>query len=115
MSSTLFTDSVAELVAIGAAIAANCEPCLKCHYDKARELGISHEDIQKAVNLAKKVKDSPAHAVLELAQRLLGKKTETKEPVVAVKTCCSSPDDGETSTPGNEPATAVIEKNSGCC
>lgn len=30
---SLFTDAVAELVAIGASIAANCEPCFKAHYD----------------------------------------------------------------------------------
>lgn len=42
---SLFTDAVAELVAIGAAIASNCEPCFKFHYDRARKLGVSHEDM----------------------------------------------------------------------
>jgi SAM-dependent methyltransferase len=33
-----YTPAVNELVAIGAAIAANCEPCLKYHYNEARKL-----------------------------------------------------------------------------
>ena len=36
-ATSLFTEQVAELVAIGAAIASNCESCFLFHYDKARE------------------------------------------------------------------------------
>ena len=57
---SLFTDQVAELVAIGAAIGANCEPCFKYHYDQARKLGVSNLDMRYAVDLAQKVKDTPA-------------------------------------------------------
>jgi AhpD family alkylhydroperoxidase len=39
-TASLYTAAVAELVAIGAAIASNCEPCFKYHFDKARKLGI---------------------------------------------------------------------------
>ncbi|MEX0942193.1 MAG: arsenite efflux transporter metallochaperone ArsD [Pseudomonadales bacterium] len=70
---SLFTEQVAELVAMGAAIAANCEPCFKHHYDVARKLGVSHEDMRRAVDLAQKVKDSPARTMLELASRYLDK------------------------------------------
>lgn len=69
--STMFTPQVAELVAIGAAIASNCEPCFKYHYDAARKLGVSTDDMRRAVDLAQKVKDAPARAVLELAGRYL--------------------------------------------
>ena len=68
---SLFTEAVSELVAIGAAIASNCEPCFKFHYDKARKLGVSREDMLQAVTVAQKVKDAPARAVLELAERFL--------------------------------------------
>jgi AhpD family alkylhydroperoxidase len=68
---SIFTSQVAELVAIGAAIASNCEPCFKYHFDAARQLGVSSADMLKAVELAQKVKDSPAQAVWELAQRYL--------------------------------------------
>ncbi len=69
---TLYTEAVAELVAIGAAIAANCEPCFKFHFDNARKLGVSHEDMLLAVNTAQGVKDAPARSVLDLANRMLG-------------------------------------------
>ncbi len=68
---SLFTDAVAELVAIAAAIAANCDPCFKFHYDRARKLGVSRDDMWAAVKLAQNVKDAPARAMLDLAERYL--------------------------------------------
>ncbi len=72
---SLFTDQVAELVAIGAAIACNCEPCFKYHYDQARKLGVSNADMRYAVDLAQKLTDTPARAMLALAERYLGPAT----------------------------------------
>ena len=60
-----------ELVAIGAAIACNCERCFKYHYAQARKLGVTNEDMARAVAMAQKVKSSPASAILDLAQRHL--------------------------------------------
>ncbi len=68
---TIYTDAVAELVAIGAAIAANCEPCFKYHYQQARKLGVSRQDMIRAVKTAQSVKETPAKAMLELAERFL--------------------------------------------
>lgn len=68
---SIFSAQVAELVAIGAAIAANCEPCLKFHHAEAKKLGVSGADMRRAVDLAQKVKNAPASAMLDLAQRLL--------------------------------------------
>lgn len=68
---SLFSAQVAELVAIGAAIGSNCEPCLKYHVAEARKLGVGAADMRRAVDLAQKVKEAPARAMLELAQRLL--------------------------------------------
>lgn len=62
----------AELVAIGAAVGANCEPCFKYHYGKARAAGASTGVITAAVRLAQTVKDAPARSMLDLAARLLG-------------------------------------------
>ncbi len=87
-ASSMFTEQVAELVTIGAAIAANCEPCFKYHYDQARKLGVSELDMRHAVDLAQKVKDTPARAMLNLAERYLGAATpETKS---AAASCCKA-------------------------
>ena len=59
-------------MAIGAAIAANCEPCLKHHYREAKQLGVSEEDMAQAALMGAKVKDAPHQSILKLADRLLG-------------------------------------------
>ena len=83
---SLWSEAVEELVAIGASIGCNCMPCLKYHTDKARSLGVSDEDMAKAVAMAKKVKDTPAKLILELANRYLNGKVEgAAEPQV----CCT--------------------------
>lgn len=76
---SIYSEAVAELVAIGAAIASNCEPCFRFHFDKARKLGVSKEDMALAVTTAKMVKESPARAVVELAEKYLGTKIGAKE------------------------------------
>ncbi len=98
---SLFTDQIAELVAIGAAIGANCEPCFKYHYDQARKLGVSNLDMRYAVDLAQKVKDTPARNMLDLAARYLGPATpDTTEKAGA---CCVT-------APGT-----IVKTTSKCC
>jgi len=102
---TLFTPEVAELVAIGAAIASNCEPCFKYHYDVARKLGVSAGDMQRTVDLAQKVKDTPTQAMLELAGCYLkpdASKADVTPASAAPKACCG---------PTNKPA----ESTQGTC
>jgi AhpD family alkylhydroperoxidase len=104
---SLFTDQVAELVAIGAAIASNCEPCFKSHYDKARRLGVLDADVRRAVDLAQQVREAPAKAVLNLAYRYLDKKVSLAAiPVAAAPSsasaCCA-------------PAPATAAARSKCC
>jgi AhpD family alkylhydroperoxidase len=68
---SLFTPIAAEFVALGAAIGANCEPCLRYHTREAEKLGISKADIAKAVALANQVKETPTRNILRLAERLI--------------------------------------------
>ena len=67
-----FSKEQEELVAIGAAVAANCEPCLKYHFRKAEEAGLTDDQLRAAVTVAQKVKETPARLILEAADRLLG-------------------------------------------
>jgi AhpD family alkylhydroperoxidase len=82
---SLYTEAVAELVAIGAAIAGNCEPCFKFHYDKARKLGVSREDMMAAVTTAQAVKDAPAKTMTELAERYLRGEATAGVPLATLK------------------------------
>lgn len=66
-----------ELVAIGAAVGANCEPCFKFHYNEARRLGVGSGAMVAAVRVAQAVEDTPARAILDLAAKLLSTDTES--------------------------------------
>lgn len=68
--SSVFCPEVAALVAIAAAVGANCEPCLRHHVREAEQIGVSHADIDRAVAVAARVKETPARNILALAQRL---------------------------------------------
>ncbi len=69
---SLFTEAVSELVAIGAAIGSGCEPCFRFHYDAARKLGVSRDDMLRAAMVAQTVRETPAKALRELIDRYLG-------------------------------------------
>ncbi len=79
------TPQVVELVAIGASIASNCEPCFKYHFAQAQKLGISKEAIAKAVAVAEMVKDAPDQSVKKLARKYL---RDVKVKRVAAAPCC---------------------------
>ena len=81
-----YSAAVNELVAMGAAIAANCEPCLKYHYREADRLGVSKADMARAVAMGAKVKDSPHQAVLRLADKLTGSRVGPAE--AGEDSCC---------------------------
>lgn len=66
-----------ELVALGASLASNCIPCVTYHSAKASKLGLSPAQIAEAIELADKVRQVPARAVLDAAQRS-GSDTDTK-------------------------------------
>ncbi len=86
MEATLSKDQE-ELVAIRAAVAANCEPCLKYHLRKAGEAGLTDDQLRAAVTLAQKVKETPARLILETADRLLGP-AGRPSPEPAKAGCC---------------------------
>ena len=97
--------AVAELVAIGAAVGANCEPCFKYHYDQARRLGVAAATMAEAVRVAQAVKDTPARSILELAAKLLGTEASVLRGVAP----------GEAAEPASGVAREAAEPAGGCC
>ncbi len=87
---SFLSPAVAELVAIGAALASNCDPCLRYHVHEAEKLGVGAGDIDSAVALAAKIKDAPHRNMMRLAHRLT-------QPEPAAGGCCQNSD-----TPGGE-------------
>ncbi len=49
-------EKIKELIAVGASITANCQPCLKYHTDKALEFGADPGDVAEAVEMGKRVR-----------------------------------------------------------
>jgi hypothetical protein len=63
---------VTMLIAAGAAMAANCEPCLNKVVPDLIEAGVAEADIRKAVEIGQFVKEKPAAIMKEAADALTG-------------------------------------------
>ena len=63
---------VTMLIATGAAMAANCEPCMNKAVPELIEAGVSEADIRRAVEIGQFVKDRPAAIMKEAADLLAG-------------------------------------------
>lgn len=63
------------LVALGAAVASNCIPCVDYHVPEARRAGLNDGQIKEAVRIADKVRQVPARLVLEAALARLEEST----------------------------------------
>jgi AhpD family alkylhydroperoxidase len=61
-----------ELVAMGAAAAANCHPCMDYHLAKCDELGVDREEVAAAVKVGLMVNRGAGNAVRKKARELLG-------------------------------------------
>ena len=92
---TILTQRESELVALGAAIASNCVPCIEYHIPEARKAGLTDLEIRAAIELANSVRRVPARNVLETAMSLLadGARPEACGPLAAAsgdagKGCC---------------------------
>ena len=70
---------VTMLIAAGAAIAANCEPCLNKVVPDLIEAGVAEADIRKAVEIGQFVKDRPAAIMKEAADYLTGTHLSDKQ------------------------------------
>ncbi len=91
---SLYTRAVEELVAIGAAIGANCEPCFKYHLQEAQKAGVARDDIALAVATARKVKEAAAQAILKLAGKHLAAEREVQ--LLKIAPCCPGGTEGAT-------------------
>jgi len=68
---TLVTPAVAELVALGAAMAANNPEAFQRHNYRLHKLGVAREDRIQAVNIALQVKMAPHRGLVEMAEEYL--------------------------------------------
>ncbi len=62
---------IKELIAIGASVTANCQPCLQYHLRKALENGVDEQEIAEAVEIGKMVRKGAASKMDKLALSLM--------------------------------------------
>ncbi|MHC4122536.1 MAG: carboxymuconolactone decarboxylase family protein [Planctomycetota bacterium] len=60
-----------ELIAIGTSVACNCQPCVKYHIDKAKDLNIEPELTKQAIAVGKMVRKGAASQMDELIEDIL--------------------------------------------
>lgn len=58
-------EQIKELIAIGASVAAHCQPCLTFHLKTARELGVAEEDIKEAIEMGQMVEMGAKKAMMK--------------------------------------------------
>lgn len=76
-----------ELVALGAALASNCIPCIDHHIPLARKLGLTNFQIREAIELADQVRQVPAKNVLAAAKLALDDASEKREALPPAAQC----------------------------
>ena len=74
-------DKMGMLVAVGAAVAGNCESCLNTVVRELRNAGATDEEIRGAVDIGQTVKERPAGIIKEAADKLIGHPAELGAPV----------------------------------
>jgi AhpD family alkylhydroperoxidase len=76
-----------ELIALGAATAANCAACLQHHVGKAREIGLPAEEVEAALEVGRRVRQGAAGALDRVASRL--GISDSAPTAGASRACCS--------------------------
>jgi len=63
-------DRIVRLIAVGASIAANCQPCLETNIKKALENGADEQEIRDAIEVGKQVREGAASKMDKYASGL---------------------------------------------
>jgi alkylhydroperoxidase/carboxymuconolactone decarboxylase family protein YurZ len=69
---SLELDKMGMLIAVGAAVAGNCESCLNTAVRELKNSGAADEEIRGAVDIGQTVKERPAGIMKETAYKLTG-------------------------------------------
>lgn len=64
-------DRIKELVAVGASITANCQPCLQYHIGEAQKSGAKEQEIKGAIEVGKMVRRGAASKMDKFAATLI--------------------------------------------
>ena len=74
-------DKMSMLIAVGAAVAGNCESCLNTAVQELKDAGATAEEIRGAIEIGQTVKEKPAGIIREAADKLTGTPAELVAPL----------------------------------
>jgi AhpD family alkylhydroperoxidase len=70
-------DKTKLLIAVGAAVVANCQPCLKALLRKAKENGVEEKEIREAIGVARLVRKNSINQIDKFLAGLSGTEDAT--------------------------------------
>lgn len=79
------SEKVKELVAVGASITANCQPCLQYHSEKAQANGADSEEVKAAIEVGKQVRKGASAKMDQFSSSL---KETQQVPADSKKSAC---------------------------
>ena len=70
-------EKVKELIAVGASVGAHCQPCLEYHVNKAREAGLTDDEIREAITVGHMVEKGAMAAMKQFSAGIFDAKAPT--------------------------------------
>lgn len=77
------SEKIRELVAVGAAITANCQPCLQSHTEKAIRFGATPDEVAAAIEIGNRVRKGAAAKMDTFSARVVPGATVSAEVVLS--------------------------------
>jgi len=65
-------EKIKELIAIGAAVAGHCQPCLTYHVARAKELGVGEVEMREALDVGHRVERGAMAAMKNYSKEIMG-------------------------------------------
>jgi len=88
MSENILNDKTRSLIAVGASIAANCQPCLNHHVAKAQENGLNKQEVAEAIDVGKAVRSGAAGSMDKLVAEMKRNDLNQCDSSSTAKSCC---------------------------
>jgi AhpD family alkylhydroperoxidase len=67
---------IRELIAVGASVTANCQPCLRIHVEKALQSGADPQEVAAAIEIGNRVRRGAAAKMEEFSAKLHGENSQ---------------------------------------
>ncbi len=74
---SLLTPKEQEMIAIAASVSGNCLRSLRLHFQQAMDKGITLDEIEEVVDIARSIKERPINDIYEVAINLMSDNRES--------------------------------------